>query len=222
MKTYIKLNSEIEEGLPSEFANDDVRYPKELVKLFLDEYTKTGDIVFDPFTGYGTTLIAAEELNRVGYGIEYCEDRVDYVKTKISNCENIIKGSSLKLDEYDLPLIDFSITSPPYMTKNNHEQYPFAGYEINGKGYSDYLEDIKSIYIKLKDKLKPNAYVVIEVSNIVKENTNTTLAWDITKSISDILEFQKEIVICWENNSAEDYYGFGYDHSYCLVFKNKE
>lgn len=221
MKTYINLEMKLEEKLPSEFKNDDVRYPKELVKLFLKEYTKEKDIVFDPFSGYGTTIIASEEMGRIGYGVEFCKDRVNYIKSKIKNKENIIEGDSLKLKSYDLPLIDFCITSPPYMSKNNHSEYPFAAYEVNGKDYNDYLEDIKDIYKQIKKKLKPNAYVIIEVSNIINQGENTMLAWDIAKSVSYVLKFQKEIIVCWhkEDNSLNEY-GFGYDHSYCLVFKN--
>ena len=40
----------------------------------------------------------------------------------------------------------------------------------------------------------------------------TTLAWDIAKAVSQVLRFEGEIVVGW--NTC----GFGYDHSYCLVF----
>ena len=43
------------------------------VKLFakiIGDYTKSGDTVYDPFLGSGTTLMACENLNRKCYGIE--------------------------------------------------------------------------------------------------------------------------------------------------------
>jgi len=43
----------------------------------LNVHTLTGDIVHEPFCGTGTTLIAAEQLNRKCYGMEispaYCD-----------------------------------------------------------------------------------------------------------------------------------------------------
>jgi len=32
--------------------------------------TKPTDIVYDPFCGSGTTLVAAHQLGRIGYGVE--------------------------------------------------------------------------------------------------------------------------------------------------------
>lgn len=44
--------------------------PVELVEQMVANSSKPGDIVADPFLGSGTTLIAAEKLGRVCYGIE--------------------------------------------------------------------------------------------------------------------------------------------------------
>ena len=38
------------------------------------------------------------------------------------------------------------------------------------------------------------------------------LAWDAAHEISQVLRFEGEVVVCW------DAYGYGYEHSYCLVF----
>jgi len=51
--------------------------PVALFASILNDYTDEGDIVFDPFLGSGTTLIAAEQLDRTCYGMEispaYCD-----------------------------------------------------------------------------------------------------------------------------------------------------
>lgn len=44
--------------------------PVELLKRLIELFTDDGDVVIDPCAGSGTTLIAAEELNRKAYGFE--------------------------------------------------------------------------------------------------------------------------------------------------------
>lgn len=52
-------------------------FPRALVEFFILAFTDPGDIVFDPFLGSGTTLIAAAKLGRICYGTElspqYCD-----------------------------------------------------------------------------------------------------------------------------------------------------
>jgi len=53
--------------------------PVELMRRPLLNHTKRGDSVYDPFLGSGTTLIAAEELGRVCYGLELDPKYVDVI-----------------------------------------------------------------------------------------------------------------------------------------------
>ena len=76
MKTYIHLTNTNLYPLPAIFQDDDVRYSESLVEHFLEQYTQKGDVVFDPFAGFGTTLFVAERMGRVPYGVEIDQDRV--------------------------------------------------------------------------------------------------------------------------------------------------
>lgn len=44
--------------------------PVELLKTLISIFTDEGDVVVDPCAGSGSTLIAAERLNRKGFGFE--------------------------------------------------------------------------------------------------------------------------------------------------------
>lgn len=213
MRTYLSLKNEHQRALPDEFQHDDVRYAEELVEHFLRQFTHESDVIFDPFMGYGTTLLVSEKLNRIAFGVEFDEKRWRYVQTLLQHPERALHGDSTKLDSLKLPEFDFSITSPPYMGKH-HKENPFTAYSTIGEGYGQYLETIKQIYHQLSKKLKPSGRAVIEVSNLKHEDGSlTTLAWDIAGKVSEVLRFEGEIVVNWDNG-----YAYGYDHSYCLVF----
>ncbi|MCE7740721.1 MAG: site-specific DNA-methyltransferase [Candidatus Heimdallarchaeota archaeon] len=221
MKTIITLSKVQRREIPERFRRDDNRFSETLVEYFLEEYTRKGDIVLDVFAGLGTTLFVAEDMERIPYGIEYDEQKCKYIRENLEHEENIINGDTLKLLEYNIPKCDFCLTSPPYMPKDDVEN-PFIAFSTQGS-YEQYLLDYGIIYKQVKQVMKPNSTIVVELSNIKNQGEVTTLAWDVAKEISKVLHFEGEIVIKWENASTETndgIYGYGYDHSYCLVFRN--
>lgn len=226
MKSFVILEMCHRTPFPSNLGDfDDVRMPESLIEYFLNLYTKIGDSVLDVFAGFGTTLFIAEEMGRIPYGIEYEEEKCAYIREKLceSYQDNIIHGDSREVSKRNLPKIDFLITSPPYMRKEDTEA-PLTAYHKPGN-YSDYLMGLQNIFKALKDIIKPGGFLVVEVSNLVnrEKNTITTLAWDIGKTIAEVLVFKGEVIIAWEapDEGNKETYGYGYDHSYCLVYQNE-
>jgi hypothetical protein len=222
MKTYILLPRMKRGWLPEEFQDDDVRSAEFLVEHFIEHFTQPGDTVFDPFAGFGTTLLVAERMKRIPFGIEADERRYKYTRSKLANKDNILLGDSRKLDTFLLPAIDFVFTSPIFMgcdeTKN-----PLSGFKEDGN-YQMYLDQLQDIFRKLSEFLNPGARVVVEVFNLAPRDGRpmTLLAWDMTYALSKVLRFEKEIIVCWqgvdEEDTGETPMGVGYDHHYCLVF----
>ncbi|HEX5691410.1 MAG TPA: class I SAM-dependent methyltransferase, partial [Roseiflexaceae bacterium] len=126
--------------------------------------------------------------------------------------ERLIHGDSRQLLRYDLPAFDFSMTSPPYMHREDPED-PFANYSVHGEGYAAYMRDIVAIYEQVRQLMKPGARVVLEVANLKSAAGVTPLAWDVAQALAPILRFEGEVAVGWE---GAPYYG--YNHSYCLVF----
>jgi len=232
MKTYVVLPNKKSRELPAKFQKDDNRYSENYVEYILKNFTMKGDIVLDIFAGLGTTLFVAEEMDRVPFGIEFVKERYEYIKENLENKNNIIHGDALKLLEYDIPKCDFCLGSPPFSYKNSSVN-PFTAYTEKGS-YEQYIQDFQKIYSQLKEVMKPNAFIAVDVANLQNENAVvTTLAFDVAKSISNVLYFVKEIVIIWESRESntvdgrsepwrvEGTFGYGYDHSYCLLFQNK-
>jgi SAM-dependent methyltransferase len=211
VQTWLQLPRGNKVVLPSRFRREDVRCADALVEHFLKEFTTAGQAVFDPFAGYGTSLLIAEEMGRLGYGIEYSPQKARYVHGLLEHQERLIHGDSRRLLEYDLPPFDLCLTSPPYTNRSDPEN-PFVDYRLKGFDYPSYLVEIGHIFSQVAQKLNPSGHAVIEVANLKKKGEVTTLAWDVAREVSKVLRFEGETVICW------DEYGYGYNHSYCLVF----
>lgn len=218
MRSFLVFPPEPIPPLPPSFDGPDVRFPARLVKMLLAEFTRPGNLVFDPFGGFGTTLIAAEEMNRVPCGVEWDESRFDYIRSQLRDSSRLFHGDSRRLSELDLPPLGFSLTLPPYMNRHDAEN-PLTNYTVpfaSGEdGYARYLRELTAIYANIAARLRPGARAIVEVSNLRQhEDEPTFLAWDIARTIGSVLPLEREIVCCWEGG-----YGNGYDHSYCLVFR---
>ncbi len=213
-QTWLQFTRGNKTVLPSRFQQEDVRASDNMVEHFIREFTHEGQVVFDPFAGFGTTLLIAEELGRAGYGIEYSKPKVEYVRGVLKHPGRLIEGDSRDLLQYDLPAIDLCFTSPPY-TNEKDDENPFVDYRQKGFEYPSYSSEMGKIFSQIAQKLNPAGHVVIEAANLKKQGHVTTLAWDIAREISSILHFEGEIMIGW------DRYGYGYNHSYCLVFSKQ-
>jgi len=210
-QTWLHLTRGNKTVLPSRFRHEDVRASENMLEFFINEFTEKGQIVFDPFAGFGTTMLVAEEMGRIGYGIEYSKPKTDYVHGLLAHPEHLIHGDSRNLLEYDLPNFDLCLTSPPYTNENDSEN-PFVDYRQKGFDYASYLQEMRNIFSQVAQKLNPSGHVVIEAANLKKQGHVTMLAWDIAREVSHILHFEGEMMIGW------DKYGYGYNHSYSLVF----
>lgn len=219
MQTFLTLPYEKPTALPSD-VDGDPRTPPSYVKHFLTRYTGPGDTVLDPFAGFGTTLAIGEELGREVHGIEYESERAAFIEERVDHPERVVRGSALELPSFDLPRVECCLTSPPYMTERMDAD-PFRNYATDSKTtYEDYLDDIETVFASIDDRIVPDGTVLVDVSNMKDTGNVTTLAWDVAEAVAVTFEFAGEVVIGWEGTDDEDgVYGYGYDHSYCLVFE---
>jgi len=112
------------------------KYPETLIERFIKLFTSEGDSVFDPMVGTGSTVLAAIQNERDGYGIDLNEEYVEIAQKRVEKeyrmtlsgeieprAENIIvQGDSTKLDAEELDDIsfDYVVTSPPYWSMLNN------------------------------------------------------------------------------------------------------
>ena len=69
-------------------------FPEELVYKILDNFSKEGDVIYDPFMGTGTTAFVANSMNRKYVGSEILKE---YVKFS----EKRLKGEKLDLNKFN-------------------------------------------------------------------------------------------------------------------------
>ena len=223
LKTYIILPNVKRRRIPEEFHDDDNRSADSLIEDFIHEFTQPGDIVFDPFAGLGTTLLTAEDMGRIPFGIEADEKRYEYTRSQMKLKENILLGDSRKLSMFELPQMDFAITSPIFM-RSDETQNPLSGFKEPGT-YNVYLDDLQNIFGQIRKVMKPRSKIVVEVFNLSRKEDRplTMLAWDMARVISRVLRFEIEIIACWQGEDRGDGpHLHNYDHSYCLMFSNED
>lgn len=95
--------------LPEKFAPVDVRFSEALVSVFVERLTAPGDVVFDPFVGFGTTAVVAERLGREAWGVELDGERAAFVPSRVQAPERILEADARALDMLPLPPVNLPV-----------------------------------------------------------------------------------------------------------------
>jgi len=194
-------------------AIDDVHFPESLVTALLEEYTSVGDVVLDPFAGYGTTLVVAERLHRHAIGVELVPSQLKIIGARLTGRAQVVAGDARVLSSLVNGPIDFCVTSPPYMHAVDHPENPLNGYETLDGDYEVYLQEIGEIFTQVATLLRPGGHLVLNAANIVTAGKVTPLAWDIARVVSRCLTFCQESFLCWDSQPT------WMSGDYCFVFR---
>ncbi|MBI2146048.1 site-specific DNA-methyltransferase [Candidatus Woesearchaeota archaeon] len=217
------------------------KYPEDLIEEFIRFFTKKGEVVLDPFLGTGSTLVACQQSGRQGIGIELQPKYAEIARTRVPASQRIIQGNAADISRYDLPEIDFLITSPPYgpmLTKSGlvskdrakkglDVQYSDDPEDLgNAKSYEEFLQRLVNILVAIKPKLKSKKYAVVILQNYMDQGNYRTLAWDVGKELSKHFQFRGERLWCQDHKTLYPY-GYRYSfvpnvhHHYCLIFRKE-
>lgn len=232
------------------------KYPETMVQEFIEFFTKKEMNVLDPMVGTGSTMISCIRSGRNGYGIElnpkYAEIAQKEVNQEVAQLTlftthptiKIINGDANNVKDFELPQIDYCITSPPYWDmlrmrgadtqkerRDSEDLDVFYSDDPNDLGniddYDQFVDMLVGIYKKVYDVMRNKAYITIIVKNVKKKGKMYPLAWDLGKEVGKFFTLKDEKIWCQDNQALAPF-GLGNAwvsntfHHYCLNFRKEE
>ena len=186
---------------------DDVHFTEALAASVVEDATGPGDVVLDPFAGYGTTLAVAARLGRRAVGVELLGEHAAVARARCPEAE-VVEGDARRLVDLldgvlDAP-VDLVLTSPPYMTAVGHPENPLTGYATDDGDYPTYLREVSAVFAQVAALTRPGGAVVVNVANLASVGATgdvvTPLAWDVGRAVSEHLRFRGETFLCWDRH----------------------
>lgn len=229
------------------------KFPETLAQEFIEFFTKRAQMVFDPMVGTGSTLLACLRSGRSGFGLELNPAYADIARELITEERErlgstvsdlhieVITGDAADLQSFNLPQIDYVLTSPPYWdilhargAETQRQRRDSSELDVtysddpadlgNIADYDEFLDRLVQIYAGLKSYLRPRSYLTVILKNVKKKGTIYPLAWDVARNLADVYTLKDERVWVQDNIPLAPY-GMGnawvsnIHHHYCLQFR---
>lgn len=219
-------------------------FPISLSRKVIQLFTHEGELILDPFVGSGTSLLAAQELNRNAVGFDLQERYVNLSRTRLDSEQTLFGASQQFIVQDDARNIPQYIeneslsliwTSPPYANllnrkrtnksrrnrKNSQfgkvEQYSQDRRDLGTLDLVQYKTAMGDIFEELLPLLRPKAHCVINVPDMWWENERIT----IHVSLIDELRtrgFELRNIIIWDRRNVVNAIGiFGWPSNYITM-----
>jgi DNA modification methylase len=200
------LLAELPEG-----TSDDIHFTEALAASVIGYASRPGDLVLDPFAGYGTTVAVAERMGRRAIGIELIPEHLEIARRRAGGAARLILGDARELSRLVDEPVDLVLTSPPYMPATNHPQNPLTGYTTDDGNYAVYLRELGAIFGQVAMLLRPGGQLVVNVANVIAtDGTVTPLASDLASVIDKYVPLMGVTTLQWDEPPA------GLDGDYLL------
>jgi len=177
-------------------------FPIALPAHFINTLTHKGELVLDPFSGIGTTLLAAQDLGRNAVGFDLKKEYIDITRKRLSqkriNSDNT-KQIAILDDAHNIPSylqensVSLCITSPPYanmlahrrlnksmrgdLRKNDHylkiQQYSSNPADLGTMNHEQFSQALERIYSGILPLLKKRAHCIININDVWENNKRT-------------------------------------------------
>ena len=182
---------------------DDIHFTEALAESIILHTTEPGDVVLDPFAGYGTTLAVAERLGRRAIGVELLAEHVEIARPRIGRGARLIHGDARQLATLVDEPVDLVFTSPSYMASVDHHENPLTGYSTDDGDYPTYLRELGSVFAQAGGLLRLGGQLVVNVANpVAPDGEVTPLVSDIGRVIAAHLTLLGSTALRWDKDPA--------------------
>lgn len=202
------------------------------MRPFVRAYSRPGETVFDPFCGFGTTLLAAALEGRDGYGMEIDGARADLARERLRRHgiePHIIRGSLPS--KKPLERIDLCLTSVPYFGC----RWPgraWTGQCYAAPDFDTYLMAMRAIFHAVREALPDDGYCIAMAENVRIDGRTLPVAWELARILDSLFLACDERVLCYPPR-AETASGDARDdardaamrndrtHEYALIYRKR-
>ena len=219
-------------------------FPISLSKRVIELFTHQGELVLDPFVGSGTTLIAAQDLNRNALGFDLQEKYIKICEERLNSNVDLFTNTwqmAIQDDAINIPSwiksesLSLIWTSPPYANLLNRqrknksrrnrdngqlgkvEQYSQNERDLGTMSLMDYTSAMGDIFEKLLPFLKPKAHCVINVPDMWWENERITIHVSLIEELRK-RGYELRNIIIWDRTNIVNNIGiFGCPSNYITM-----
>ena len=219
-------------------------FPISLSKKVIELFSHKGELILDPFVGSGTTLIAAQDLDRNAIGFDLQEKYIQLSADRLITNQGLFTNSwqmAIQDDAQNISSwmkpesVSLIWTSPPYANLLNRkrtnksrrdrdngqlgkiEQYSQDQRDLGTMALEEYSDAMGNIFEKLLPLLKPKAHCVINVPDMWWDNTRVTIHVSLIQELRT-RGYELRNIIIWDRTNIVNQIGiFGWPSNYITM-----
>ncbi|KDN83871.1 DNA methyltransferase [Kitasatospora cheerisanensis] len=175
------------------------------LRPLIRELSAPGELVFDPFAGWGTTLVAASVEGRRGFGIEVNEDRAEDARKRLAPYpgQEMVCGDARRPPLED-GTVDLVMCDLPYFGTNLDVDATDGAQFYALRDYDAYLGALDEAFGAIARTMRPGARAVIAVQNRRLAGRFVPLAWDAARVLGRHLTLGDERIHLYERPADGD------------------
>ncbi len=200
------------------------------MRPFVRAFSRPGDVVFDPFCGFGTTLLAASLEGRRGLGIEIDLGRAALARERLHRHGVDAEIACGTLPQAQLgSRIDLCLTNVPYFGcdwRGDARVGQLPGQLYATPDFAMYLSAMRAIFHAVREALPDDGHCVAMVENARVGERMVPQAWELARLLGSLFEPCEERVLLYparETTPSTDADPSRTDrsHEYALVFRKR-